>query len=142
MIDEKITSFLTRHRISVLSLLRSDNSVHGATVHFAHTDSPFEIVIVTETGSRKASALMPGKTAQASVVVGFSEEEWVELQMSGTVRMAVGADEHLKAKNAFELKFGGEIKDDKVILLFTPAWWRYTEFKRTDGAHIEQTNRD
>lgn len=132
----KVNNFLTRHRISVLSILLPDGTVHGATCHFVHTESPFQIIFVTEQDSRKVSGLLTGQTAQAAVTVGFSEEEWVELQMSGTIKL-VTESELVAAREAFEAKFGGDLKSEKTLLIFIPAWWRFTEFKRADAEKIE-----
>ena len=67
------------------------------------------------------------------MVIGFSEEEWVELQMEGEVYLVGDKEELDKVWGTYAGKFAGaeKYKDSKddVILKFIPRWWRYTEFR-------------
>jgi len=135
--DPRIINFLTRHRVGVLSVVLPDGTVHGATCHLAHRDTPLQIYFVTEPTSRKCLSLQNGQIANASVVVGTSEEEWVEMQMSGKVQILSVAFDLSVGKSTFENKFGGELKPEKAILSFIPEWYRYSEFKRDQPLVIE-----
>ena len=130
MMDVRITNFLNLHRLSVFSVQMADGSIHAATCHFSHVDEPLIIYIVTDPTTRKVSNLLTGQTARAAVTIGFNEEEWIELQMSGDAKMVKEGTEFERGKIAFEEKFGGELKAGKVIVVFTPTWWRYSEFRR------------
>jgi hypothetical protein len=136
--DVRITNFLDRHKICVLSLSLPDGKVHAATCHYAQLDNPLQIAIVTEETSRKGIALKDGREATAAVTIGFSEEEWVELQMSGTVKMVKDGENYESGKEIFEGKFGGAMKPGHVILFFQPRWYRYTEFRRIPPVLIEE----
>lgn len=134
MIDTRIVDFAEKHRIAVISTLVADGAPHSATIHYAST-RPLEFFFVTERTTRKLSAIIksPAQSGPASVVIGFSEEEWVELQMEGTIRIITKKEEQEHAWNIFLEKFPQSAKrkpDPKYALLsFVPSWWRYTEFR-------------
>lgn len=135
--DERIDNFLERHRLAVLTVMMPDGSLHSSTCHFAHRGEPWQIYIVTEEKSRKCLPLQDNKIAKAAMVVGFSEEEWVELQMNGELRMYKTGFDYDTGKESFEDKFGGQMKSEKVVLIFTPTWYRYSEFKRNHPIVLE-----
>lgn len=129
--DQRIIQFLSNHRISVLSVTLPDGSLHSAACHYSHKDNPLEIIIYTESTTRKCLSLVEGNIAQASLVVGFSEEEWISLQMSGTAKMLKSGIEVDNLKPFYEEKFKSKINFDPqdVFIVFTPKWWRYSEYK-------------
>lgn len=130
--DKKVLDFLGKHRVCSLAILLKDDSPHGAAMHYSHADSPFEIYIQTENTSKKCQALLKGDSVKASVVVGFSEEEFKTLQMDGDIKILAKArleDVHkIHYKKHPDAK---QWKDDPatVFLVFRPTWWRYTEYK-------------
>ncbi len=135
--DPRIVSFLNLHRTAVLSVTLVDGSLHAATCHYAHADEPFTIFIVTEASTRKVSSIREGQVIKAAITIGFSEEEWIELQMSGSAKMVKEGIEFDKGKLTFEEKLGGELKPGRVIVVFTPDWWRYSEFRRNPPVILE-----
>lgn len=139
--DERIDNFLKRHRLCVLTVTMPDGSLHSSVSHFAHRDEPWQMYMVTEETSRKCQPLQNGAVAKASMVVGFNEEEWVELQMSGEVQMHKEGFDHDTGRESFEDKFGGQMKTEKVILIFTPGWYRYSEFKRNHPLVLESAKK-
>ncbi len=131
--DEQITKFLENHRIAVLTTTSPDGSLHSAAVHFAYSERPFAFYFVTEVTTRKVSGLLKGEETKASLVIGFSEEEWKTLQASGTTVIATN-QALVIAQKAYYSKYpdGEKYKDDpdSVMIKFTPDWWRYTDFKQ------------
>ncbi|MBX4205760.1 pyridoxamine 5'-phosphate oxidase family protein, partial [Candidatus Microgenomates bacterium] len=83
--DKRILNYLDTQKISCLTTLLKDGSPHSATMHYAYTSDPFEFVFFTKTDSRKCSNLKFNETSPASLVIGFSEEEFKELQLEGKV---------------------------------------------------------
>lgn len=83
--DQKVLDYLTKERVSVLAVTLPDNLVYAATLHFSHNEEPFELYFSTENASRKCRGLLNGEIQKASFVVGFSESEWITLQMDGEV---------------------------------------------------------
>lgn len=132
VVDKKVLDFVLKHRISVLTTLLKDGSPHSSSMHYASSEKPLEFVFLTEKGSRKLNNL-GASFSPASLVIGFSEEEWVELQMEGEVKILKDKKELSSAWDLYAGKFKGadKYKDDPVsmVLLFRAKWWRYTEFR-------------
>ncbi len=128
--------FLKFHRISVLSILMPAGMVHGATMHYAFDETSKKFVFLTEKNSRKAGAVSEGGVKQASLVIGFSEEEWLTAQMSGVVRSA-NENEMDWAWKIYSSKFSGADKHkgdaDAVVLVFEPTWWRFSKVRPRPG---------
>ena len=74
------------------------------------------------------------------MVIGFSEEEWVEFQMEGVIKKLERSDSNEKIE-VFASKFSGAtLKDDHIVLKFTSTWWRYTEFRPKPPKIISSEN--
>lgn len=130
--DTRLLDFLNSHRVCVITTLLEDGSPHSAAMHYSHSIDPLVIYISTDQGSRKMQALDAQTKGSSSMVIGISEDEWISLQMSGTVHVVVDEEELAKAKEAHYPKHPNSQKyeDDPgtVFLAFTPTWWRYTDF--------------
>ena len=128
--DEKVNEFLTHHRVGTISILNANGLPHSAAVHFAHATNPLKIYIVTEKKSKKAQGLLEAFSAAASFVTGFSEEEWITFQADGDVHIPNDEKELTNAKDAYYAKYPASKADENdpslTFLIFTPAWWRYT----------------
>ncbi len=77
--NPEVLGFLGMHKVCSLSIVLPDGSPHGAALHFSHIVEPLTFYFSTEKGSRKCQGLLNGEVGKASVVVGFSEEEWKTL---------------------------------------------------------------
>lgn len=140
--DQRVLDFLAKHRVCSLTTLLADGSPHAAALHYSHRSEPLALYFSTENTSKKCQALLDGKPGKASVVVGFSEEEWVTLQMDGEVRVVESSElpqvhELHYAKHPDSAKY----KDDPatVFLVFTPSWWRSTDFNTTPPTILQST---
>ena len=130
--EQKILDFLTKHRVCSLTTLLSDGSPHAAALHYSHRDNPLTLYFSTENTSRKCQDLLNGKTGKATVAIGFSEEEWVTFQMDGDIRMATKEElPEIQKVHYTKHPDAAKYKDDPatVFLIFTPTWWRYTDYK-------------
>jgi len=131
--DKKVLDFLSKHRVCSLAVLLKDGSPHVSAMHYSHNNNPVEIYIMTENISKKCEALLDGKSQNASFVTGFSEEEWVTLQMDGKIRAVKDKKELEKIHEIHFEKHPDpkKWKDDPatLFLVFKPTWWRYTEYK-------------
>jgi general stress protein 26 len=128
-IDKKVIKFVENNKICVLATLLSDGKPHTATMHYANMAATLDFVFFTKPDSRKCESIEIGKKYPASLVVGFSEEEWIEFQAEGHIEMIErkNSDPYI---NSFAGKFKGAGLDiEHVVLKFTTDWWRYTEFK-------------
>lgn len=130
--DKKVTDFIDAHRISVLTTLLPNNTPHSSTLHFAASTDPMYFIFLTEKSSRKCGHFEEGQKSSASLVIGFSEEEWVTLQMEGEIEI-VGKDNLEEAWRIYSHKYRGSEKyktnKENVLLKFTPNWWRYTKVR-------------
>lgn len=131
--DKRALDFLGKHRIGSLAVLLKKDSPHASTMHYSHSNNPLEIYFMTENTSKKCEALLDGKSQKASFVTGFSEEEWITLQMDGEVSVVI---DKRKLEKIHEVHFEKhpepkKWKDDPatLFLVFKPTWWRYTEYK-------------
>lgn len=137
--NPRIKNFLNRHRILVLSTLLKDGTPYCATCHYAfNNDGHF--VILTEKNTRKCEGLNFSKFNPASIVVGFSEEEWIEFQATGTVTVIPSQSPmYPDLREDYEKKFKTtlDLDDLDVFLLFDLNWARYSELKRDKSVIIE-----
>ena len=137
--DPKILDFLTKNRVCSLTVLLPDGSPHASALHCSHKSDPLTLFFSTENTSKKTQGLLDGKSAKASVVIGFSEEEWITLQMDGDIK-AVFNPEDLKSIKAIHYLKHPDSKQyenapETLFLSFTPSWWRYTDYN-TDPPSI------
>lgn len=126
-----ILNFLSKHKIGVISVTLTDGSLHSATVHYSHTENPFRIFIQTTNDTLKVQPFLNGQSGKGAMVIGFSEEDWLTLQMHGIVRMVSDLKELEEVHNINFQKYPKSkrhIGPDTVFLEFTPTWWRYTDF--------------
>lgn len=127
--DKRVLDFVAKHRISVLTTLLPDGKPHSASMHYATKSGSLNFVFFTKEKSRKCEHFVEGKKYPASLVIGFSEEEWVELQTEGFIEK-VKRSKSKPGEKVFATKFDGAILDSEhVVLEYRPTWWRYTEFK-------------
>ncbi len=131
-IEKKILDFINNNRISVLTTVLSNGKPHSSSMHFAGSiDSGF--IFFTEKNSRKCSHFENDETYPAAMVIGFDENEFIELQLEGEVEMASAGKNLENGWKTYTAKFPGSDKwrnsKTDVLLKFIPKWWRYTEFK-------------
>lgn len=129
--NQAILDLLSKHTIGVISVVLNDSNVHAATVHFSHKNDPLKVYIQTSNKTLKAQPFLNGETGKGAFVLGFSEEEWLTLQMHGTVRAVSDQNELEEIYKVHYAKHpdSEQYKGPKTVFLeFTPTWWRYTDF--------------
>lgn len=125
--------FLHKQRISVLTTLLKSGMPHSAVLHYATNKDATTYYFLTDISSRKMDSLVNADRHLASLVVGFSEEDWLTFQAEGYVRW-------LSEKTGLEVAwecYVGKFQDaakhrnspDNAILEFVPKWWRFTKVK-------------
>ncbi len=145
--DDRIIKFLKRHRIAVLTTLIKDDQPHSAALHYSFNENPFYFVFWTGSNSRKLSGLQKNVPSKGSLVIGFSEEEWLTMQMEGEVKWVSEKSELDEVWPAYAEKYKERKtyydSPDAVIVKFTPTWWRYSEVKPSPAVKIssEDTNK-
>ncbi|MBX4199016.1 pyridoxamine 5'-phosphate oxidase family protein [Candidatus Parcubacteria bacterium] len=131
--------YLKTQRVGTLAVEMLDGSPHAATVHFAHTEEPLAFYIQTGTDCRKSEALLKNGSTRASFVVGSDESNMKTLQLDGVAKVAnEGEEDHF-----MEIYLGkfpskeGKVKDPEALfIIFTPTWWRFTDWKTAEGKKI------
>lgn len=130
--NQTILDFLSKQRVCSLSTLLKDGSPHASALHYSHRDEPLTLYFSIENTSKKCENLLDGKISRASAVVGFSEEEWITLQMDGEVKAILSEEELKRAKSTHYPKHPDsqqyEHDLETLFLAFTPSWWRYTDY--------------
>ncbi|HVZ58275.1 MAG TPA: pyridoxamine 5'-phosphate oxidase family protein [Patescibacteria group bacterium] len=129
--DTRVVAFLKAHRISVLAISQTDNSVHAATLHYAFSMDPAGFFFITEKDSQKCKSLADGGQRPASLVVGFSEEEFATFQADGQIQMI--GDVHHAGWDVYIDKYPtrnrAKLSDEYVLLVFVPTQWKFTDIK-------------
>src|SRR3989344_1314087 len=136
--DKNILDLLTKERVCSLTIL-VDSNPHASAMHFSHKDDPLILYFSTESTSRKCKSVLEEGNAKASVVVGFSEEDWLTMQMNGEVSLV--DNETLKeVKKIHYLKHPKSQKyendPETIFLQFKPSWWRYSDLKTDPPLYI------
>jgi general stress protein 26 len=146
MMDERILKFLKRHRISVLTTVLKNGQPHSATIHYAYNKDTNSFYFLTAVDSRKMEDLVNPDWHNAALVIGFSEEEWLTMQLEGKVRWISDKQELEEAWKVYSGKFNGSEKEkgstDSALLEFSPKWWRYTEVRPNPQLIISSNNND
>lgn len=140
MISAHIVEFLKKERVSALSIPLTDGTPHTATMHFSMQEEPLALYFQTQRDSLKCKALLDAKERSAAVVVGFSEEEFVTLQMHGMIHLVTDpqALETLCKIHYKKLPAAEQYKSDgSAFLTFKPTWWRFTDFKTDPETIVE-----
>lgn len=133
--NEEIINYIKSQRIATLAVEMPDGSPHGAIIHFSHMENPLGFIVLTEKSSLKCETINKSGKARASFVLGTSEEEMKTLQMDGTAEIS----ESEEVQNAYFNKFPENRKwfgDSSAFIVFTPTWWRYTDYKSPAGKLI------
>jgi isopentenyldiphosphate isomerase/general stress protein 26 len=134
-----IVDYLNTERVGVLAVEMPDGSPHAAAIHFAYCNAPVTFFFETRSIYRKAEAFKDGKKSRASFVVGCDDNVMKTMQLDGIVEVLNDNDQELFDSVYFE-KFPEKMKKEKddttVYFKFTPTWWRYTDWKHSDGKFV------
>jgi len=139
MIDERILSFLNTQRLGVLSNVSTEGYPQVSVIHFSHVLDPLHFYISTENTTRKVKNIEVSE--KASLVIGFSESEWITVQMDGKLEIVkddLGEAWKIHyAKNPNSAKY----KDlpETVFLKFTPTYLKFTDYN-TDPLTLLEIN--
>lgn len=139
MFPENVINYINQNRVGVLTLEMLDGAPHGSTVHFAYDQDTNIFFFETSLGYKKSEVLLGKEKTRASLVIGVTESEMKTLQIDGEVRLLKDDEKDLFDKVYFakfpdkkEKNFGKPI----VLFLFTPTWWRFTDWTGPDGKVI------
>lgn len=129
--DKRVLDFLEKERVCVLATLLSDGSPHTAALHFSAQADPICLYFSVDSTSRKYQGLLEADTIKGSITVGFSEVDWITLQMDGLVEKVDSGDLARVQKIHYAKNPGSEKHKDiptTVFIKFIPTWYRYSDF--------------
>ncbi len=131
--QQEILDYIRSQRVGVLAVKMMDGSPHGATVHFAHMENPLTFIFLTSPSYKKVEPLRKGDSP-ASFVIGVSEDNMKTLQMDGVARLL----DTEELRTAYFKKFPEKLDKhpDDVFFVFTPFWWRFTDWTTPQGKMI------
>lgn len=135
--DQRVADFLVKERMSVMAVDLPSGAPHASAMHFVFQDGI--LYFCTHSNSRKLAGLASGSTS-GSVVVGFSEQDWVTVQLDGQIQKIELPTEKEAIKRLIVVKYPESSKymdETAVFLKFTPTWWRFTDFKSQPPVIIE-----
>ncbi len=137
--NKEILQYIKTQRVGVLSVEMLDGSPHGATVHFANSDDPFIFYFETCVDYRKNEPLSAKPVTRASLVIGFDESNMKTFQVDGEARVVKNEEMELFEQvyyGKFPDKKGKRYGSDSVFFMFTPTWWRFTDWTKPEGKLI------
>jgi len=115
---QEVIEYLDSQKVGVIAIERLDGSLHGAAIHYAYSQNPFQFYFATERNSLKVDGLIVHGTSQATFVVGSDESAMKTIQLDGVVSL-VTPEDHKNFEKVYFGKFGGEHKEDPEQLMFT-----------------------
>ena len=80
----RLIRFLREGRVSVLSTCTAKGEPHSSVMHYSCAAEPH--VLFFSTDDRSAKAQDCRENSRASVALGWSEADWVTVQMRGALR--------------------------------------------------------
>jgi general stress protein 26 len=130
--DARISTFLSKHQIASLTTLLADGTPHAAAIHFSYRAEPLEFYFLTKDTSRKVEGLQSAARVAASVVVGFSDDELITLQLDGEVERVIDAERIAELQQIHFEKNPDTARYKEnpayIFLVFKPRWWRFTDY--------------
>lgn len=130
---EEMSIFIAEERTAVLAVEMLDGAPHGATLHFVHAENPFKIIFLTDRTYRKAEPILQKGTTRAAVVIGTEEGCMKTLQLNGTISVTQGESYIEAYYKKFTNKDRSTLTEQDIFLEFTPQWWRYSDWTKSEG---------
>ena len=126
---ERLFEFLRHGRVSVLSTCTSRAEPHSSVMHYSCAAELPALFFSTDDRSAKASDCR--ENSRASVALGWSEVDWVTVQMRGALRALTSPDELEAAKAAHYAVHPNARQFDTdphtLFLVFKPDWVRFSD---------------
>ena len=138
---ERLFRFLREGRVSVLSTCNSKGEPHSSVMHCSCAAELPGLFFSTDDRSAKAQDCR--ENPRASVALGWSEVDWVTVQMRGGLRALTSPAEIEAAKAAHYAVHPGARQFDSdphtLFLAFEPDWLRFSDLAATPAIVEEMT---
>jgi general stress protein 26 len=128
-IRARLFGFLRQGRVSVLSTCASKGELHSSVMHYScAAELP---ALYFSTDDRSAKAKDCHENPRGSVALGWSEADWVTVQMRGGLRALTSPAEVEAAKTAHYAVHPNARQFDAdphtLFLAFEPDWVRFSD---------------
>jgi general stress protein 26 len=128
-IRARLFSFLRQGRVSVLSTCTSKGESHSSVMHYSCAAELPALYFSTDDRSAKAKDCR--ENPRGSVALGWSEVDWVTVQMRGGLRVLTLPAELEAAKAAHYAVHPNARQFDRdphtLFLAFEPDWVRFSD---------------
>lgn len=128
-------SFLSQHKLGVLSTVTGDALPESAVVGIAVTEH-LEIICATYVDSRKHQNIL--KNPKVALVIGWEHGKTVQYEGEAARLNKKEAEEHLRTTFANVPTVAKHLTNNfEVMYKITPAWIRYSDFSRDPWDRFE-----
>ena len=138
---ERLFRFLREGRVSVLSTCTSRGEPHSSVMHYSCAAALPGLFFSTDDRSAKARDCR--ENPRASVALGWSEVDWVTVQMRGGLRALTLPAELEAAKAAHYAVHPNARQFDSdphtIFLAFEPDWVRFSDLAAAPAVVEEMT---
>ena len=143
MLPDNVIDYINSQIVGVLAVEMPDGSPHAATLHFAYDKVKNIFLFETSNKYKKSEALNSKQNVRSSFVIGTDISNMKTLQMDGLCGILKIEDEDSWDSIYYEKfphKIGGSTNPDLVKFIFTPTWWRFTDWTTPQGKQIIGTD--
>ena len=138
---DRLFKFLREGRVSVLSSCTAKGEPHSSVMHYSCAAELPGLYFSTDDRTAKASDCR--ENSRASVAIGWSETDWVTVQMRGALRVLSLPEETEAAKAAHYAVHPNarhfERDPHTLFLRFEPDWVRFSDLAATPALVEEMT---
>ena len=140
---ERLFRYLREGRVSVLSTCAPNGEPHSSVMHYSCAAGLPVLFFSTDDRTAKASDCR--ENPRASVAIGWSEVDWVTVQMRGALRALTLPEEKEAAKAAHYAVHPNARQFDSdphtLFLRFEPDWVRFSDLGATPALIEEMSPR-
>lgn len=128
--DDKVNAFLKTQRLSAVATMMPDGVMpHTKVMHFSILEHPLRLLFCTDNRSIFMQNL--ACNPNMSVAVGWSEEQWITVQMRGEGAAIDDSALLAQVKQTYYAYCPAAQKFDNdphmVFVIFTPSWVRFSD---------------
>lgn len=140
---QKADGFVRQERLCVITTSTAEGQPHSSVMHYSCGAERFCLYFSTDDRSMKAVNCLVNN--RAAVALGWSEVDWVTVQMHGTLSALTAPDQLAAAKAAHYARHPNsqqfEHDPHTVFLEFRPTWIRLSDLA-VDPAVVDELTCD
>ncbi|MBK9745822.1 MAG: pyridoxamine 5'-phosphate oxidase family protein [Chloroflexi bacterium] len=125
----RMLDFISTNRLCVISTICYDGTPHSSVMHYSVTHNPLTLYFSTDDRSTKIDNIK--SSPSTSVVIGWSEIDWITVQLRGKSRVITVSSEVATAKRVHYAIHPNSQKFENdphtVFIEFTPQYGRFSD---------------